>query len=162
MCGIEVAQAVGGGLDLGPPHGRAAEEDLAVQVALVHHVEVDEPERADAGRRQVEPERRAEAAGADHQHLGRLELALPASADLGHDQVAAVVADLRRRQLGQLLDPRRASPAGGGSAGTPGDRRDDRERVAGLTSGVPSRPRWRTSSSFRKRLTKLRSAPSSV
>ncbi len=134
---VEVAQALGGGLDLRPAHGGAAEEDLAVEVALVDHVEVDQAERADPRRREVEAERRAEAAGADHQHLGRLELALPQGADLGEDQVAAVVADLARREVRQIVDVHVLLQETDGAAGAPGDRRDDRQRVPRLDrSGV--------------------------
>jgi hypothetical protein len=38
-------------------------QDLALQVALVHHVEVHDPDAADAGGGKVERERRAEPAG---------------------------------------------------------------------------------------------------
>ncbi len=100
--GIDVPQALGGGLGLGPAHRGVAEEDLPMQIALVHHVEIHDPQRADSGGGEVEPQRRAQAAGADHQHLGRLELLLPHGAHLGQDQVAAVLADLAGGQLRQL------------------------------------------------------------
>ena len=58
--------------------------------------------RADARGGQVQAERRAQAAGADQQHLGGLQLLLPFDADLGDDQVAAVAQDLvvRERRFG--------------------------------------------------------------
>ena len=48
---------------------------------------------------EVEEERAAETASADHQHLGRLEPRLPHAAQLGQDDVASIAADLRLRQL---------------------------------------------------------------
>ena len=75
-------------------------EDLALQVALVDDVEVDEADAADAGRGQVERGGRAEPAGADQQHAAGLQPALPVDPDLGHDQVARVAGDLLARQLG--------------------------------------------------------------
>ena len=54
-------------------------DDLPLQVRLVDDVRVDDPERADAGRREVERRRRAEPARADQQHarVEQLQLARP-------------------------------------------------------------------------------------
>ena len=76
-------------------------DDLALQVAGVDDVEVDEAEGADAGGGEVEGERRAEAAGADAEDLRRLELLLALHADLGQDEVARVAGDLVVGQFGQ-------------------------------------------------------------
>ncbi len=54
----------------GRPDVGRPEEDLAVQVRLVDDVEVDEAERADAGGREIQRGRRAEAARADEQERG--------------------------------------------------------------------------------------------
>ena len=53
------------------------------------------------------PKRRAQAAGADQQHLGGLQLLLALHADFGHDQVAAVAQDLflRKSRLGRAARP---------------------------------------------------------
>ena len=51
------------------------------------------PMPADAGRGQVQAQRRTEPAGADQQHAGGLEPLLPVHADFGHDQVPAVAGD---------------------------------------------------------------------
>ena len=78
------------GLDLGlaEPVGRV--DDLALEVRLVDDVGVDDPERADTGRGEVERRGRAEPAGADEQDA-RVEQALLALlADLGDEQVPAV------------------------------------------------------------------------
>ena len=58
-----------GALDLRHADAARRVEDLALQVRRVDGVGVDEAERADAGRREVERRGRAEAAGAEEQHL---------------------------------------------------------------------------------------------
>src|SRR5688572_1120803 len=91
--------------------------DLALQVAEVDHVEVNDADGADAGGSEIHRGRRAEPAGADAQHLGRLELALTLDADLRHDKVPAVSLDLISRQFGQdplFLTEHRRCPAGNG------------------------------------------------
>ena len=78
-----------------------AVDDLPLQVAGVDDVEVDQADGADAGCGEVESQRGAEAAGADAEHLGCLELLLAFHADFGQDQVARVAGDLvvaQRRQ----------------------------------------------------------------
>jgi len=69
-------------------------DDLALQVRLVDHVEVDDAQRADTGRGQVHQRGRAEAAGADAQHLGVLQAALADLAYVRDDQVPGVAPDL--------------------------------------------------------------------
>ena len=64
-------------------------QHLALQVRLVDHVGVDDRDRPDAGRGQVEAGRRAEAAGADEQDVRVEQLQLPGLADLGNQRVAA-------------------------------------------------------------------------
>ena len=71
-----------------------AVDDLALQVGLVDGVELDDAERADPGRGQVQQRRAAQPAGPDHQHPGVLQPLLPVHADVGDDQVPAVAADL--------------------------------------------------------------------
>ena len=76
------------------PTSLGTERDLPLQVGEIDDVEIDEAEFADAGRGEIQAERRAESAGADQQHLGVLELELTFHADFRHDQVAAVAQDL--------------------------------------------------------------------
>ena len=102
--GLRLADAVGG------------VDDLALQVRVVDDVRVDDPERADAGRREVERRGRAEAAGADQEHLRREQPSWPGLADLGDQDVPAVAAALvgvedRRRLPGVavLLPAREAA-----------------------------------------------------
>src|SRR5262249_416418 len=63
---------------------------LPLKIRFIDDVEIDQPERTDAGRRQIKPERRAETSGADHQNAGRLKLSLPFEANLGKYQMARV------------------------------------------------------------------------
>ena len=81
-------------LQLRPADIVGAVEHLALQVAEIDGVEVDQAERADAGRRQIQRGGRAQPARADAEDLRVLELALPLDADLRHDEVPAVAADL--------------------------------------------------------------------
>ena len=64
------------------------------------------PSVPDPGRGQVEQGGRAEAAGADDEHLGVLQPLLPGHPDVGDDQVAAVAAYLVDGQLVGRLDQR--------------------------------------------------------
>ena len=72
-----------GGVDLRHADAVGRVDDLALEVGEVDDVVVDDAERADAGRREVERGRRAEAAGAEQQHLGVEQLLLALQADLG-------------------------------------------------------------------------------
>ena len=65
-------------------------DDLALEVGEVDLVVVDDAERADAGRREVERGRRAEPAGAQQQHLRLEQLGLALEADLRDEDVARV------------------------------------------------------------------------
>ena len=79
-------------------------DDLALEVRDVDHVVVDDAERADAGRREVQRGRRAEPAGAEQEHLGVEQLLLALLADLGQEEVAAVALALLGRPLARDLD----------------------------------------------------------
>ena len=72
-------------------------QDLPLQVRRIDRVVVDEADRPDAGGGQVEPGRRAEATGAQAQHLRPQQLGLPFFADLGQHRVARVAQRLLRR-----------------------------------------------------------------
>ena len=70
-------------------------DDLALEIRVVDDVGVDDAERADAGRREVERRRRAEPAGTDQEHPRVEQLLLPLLADLGDEDVARVARSLR-------------------------------------------------------------------
>ena len=78
--------------------------DLALQVRQVDHVVVDEADRADPRRRQVERRGRAEPAGAEQQHLRVEELHLPLEPDLRDEHVARVALALLRGERARDLD----------------------------------------------------------
>ena len=78
-----------------PTCGRIV-HDLALQVVERDPVVVDDADGAHARRGQIHQQRRAEPAGADHQHLGGLDLLLALAADLAQHQVALVALDLLR------------------------------------------------------------------
>ena len=74
-------------------------QDLPLQVALVDHVRVDDADRAHAGGGQVVAGGRAEAAGADDQHLRVEQLELAFLPHFGNQHVAAVPLLLGRREV---------------------------------------------------------------
>ena len=82
-------------------------DDLALEVARLDDVEVDDPERADARRGEVQRRRAAEPARADHHDLRLEELDLARGPDLGDQQVPAVARLLGRRQARGRLDGQR-------------------------------------------------------
>ena len=86
-------------------------DHLALEVRQVDLVVVDDPERADAGGRQVQRRRRAEAAGAQQQHLGVEQLLLALDADLGDQQVAGVAVALFGGQRARAPRPRSRGPS---------------------------------------------------
>jgi hypothetical protein len=92
--GVYVLELLVGALDLGTPHIRGTVDDLALQVRLVDHVEVHDPDGPDPRRGQVKGERASESARAHREYLRGFELLLPFEGDLGHDQVPAVACDL--------------------------------------------------------------------
>ncbi len=133
--GVDLGQALAGCRELRPAHVRGAVEHLAMEVRLVDHVEVHEPQGADPGGRQVEGERRAQAAGSHHQDARGLEPALPLRPHLGEDQVAAVAAALGRLDLGEVPSGQQIAELATGPAAAPvrratGDRRHDDQRLA--------------------------------
>src|SRR5262249_13861802 len=99
---IERVQPIFRGLQLGAADVGRTVQDLALQVAEVDDVEVDDAERADAGGGEIHGDGRSESAGADAENAGRLQLALTLDADLGHDEVARVTLDLIVREGGKL------------------------------------------------------------
>ena len=92
--GVERLQRARPRLDLRLADVGRRVKDLPLEIRDVDGVAVHQPERADAGRRQVERGRRAEPAGADQEHLGAQQPALALVADLIQEEVAAVALDL--------------------------------------------------------------------
>src|SRR5256885_13999597 len=74
--GIEVGEPVARRLELGPADARGAVEHLALQVAGIDAVEVDQTETPHPRGGEIERERRAQSPCADDQHARGLEAAL--------------------------------------------------------------------------------------
>ena len=83
---------------LGRTTSAVAYSNLALQVAVVHGVEIKQLQRAHAGGSQVLQHRAAQPAAAHHQHAGRFQLLLADCAHFGQPQVAAVAGGFGRRQ----------------------------------------------------------------
>ena len=83
-----------GGVDLGDAHALRRVDHLALQVRQVDLVVVDDAERADAGRGEVQGRGRAEPSGAQQQHLRVEQLLLALDADLRDQQVPGVAVAL--------------------------------------------------------------------
>ncbi len=89
-------------LALTDPIGRV--DDLALEIADVHDVEIDDADRPDARRREVQGSRRAEAACTDEQRLRPEQFRLALGPDLGDEQVPAVALLLLGRQEYRRLE----------------------------------------------------------
>jgi hypothetical protein len=72
------------------------------RLVSVDHVKVHQAERTDAGRREIECHRGAEAAGTNQQHARRLEPPLARHPHFGQDKMPAVAQDLFLRQIRQI------------------------------------------------------------
>ena len=70
-------------------------DDLTLQIGQLDQIVIDDAERADPGRRQIEQQRCPQPAGADHQHARRQQPRLARLADLVEDQVAGIAVELR-------------------------------------------------------------------
>ncbi len=115
--GVHAVQAILRGVDLRTTDVIGREHHLALQVGEVDVVEIDEADRADTGRGEVQADRGAEAAGAHDQHTGVAQLLLPLPADFGKRDVSRVALN--------LITLERA-----GGAGTTRNARYDHERVS--------------------------------
>ena len=102
--GVERLDRLAGGVDLLRAEALGRMDDLALQVARLDDVEVDDAERPNAGRGEVQGARAAEAAGADEQHLRLEQLHLPGGADLRDQEVPAVARLLGRGEGRRRLD----------------------------------------------------------
>ena len=87
-----------GAFDLGRADVRRRVDDLALQVRQRHRVVVDDPERADAGSREIKQHRRAEPARADHQHARASERGLSGSTHLAQHDMAGIAFEFVGRQ----------------------------------------------------------------
>ena len=91
---IERDELLRGGVELFAADVFGRVDDLALQIAGVHDVEIDQTQGADAGRGQIESQRRAQTAGAHAEHARGFQLALAFHAHFGQDQVARVAREV--------------------------------------------------------------------
>ncbi len=96
--GVERFQRLARGLGLWLADALRRMQDLSLEVRRVDDVGVDDAERPDAGRREVERCRRPEATRTDEQDLAPKELQLTGFAHFGDQEVAAVALRLLRRK----------------------------------------------------------------
>ncbi len=97
--GIQRGEFFFGGIELLTAHVAGGVQDLALQIAGIDHIEIDQPQRANAGRGQVERQRRAQSARAHAQDARGLQLLLALHAHFRQDQVARVARELVAREL---------------------------------------------------------------
>ena len=100
---VQRAQAARRAVELRPADEARVVQDLPLQVALLHHVELDDPDAAHPGGREVQGGRRAEPARAHEQHARGLEPALAFDRHLRQHEVARVARSLLRRQVLQPI-----------------------------------------------------------
>ena len=77
----------------GPAHVGVRVQNLALQVGIIHGVEIHDAEFADAGGGEIHGDGRAETARADAQDAGGLDFLLAGQTDFGQNQVPRVAAD---------------------------------------------------------------------
>ena len=87
---IEGEQALARRLDLGAPDARTVEQHLPLQVRCVDAIVIDDPQRTDTRRREIQRCRRSETARTDDQHARGLQLFLPRESDLLQAQVPLI------------------------------------------------------------------------
>ena len=104
--GIERDELFRGGVELLAPDVFGRVNDLALQIAGVHDVEVDQPQRANARCGQIKSQRRAQPAGAHAEHTRGFQLALALHAHLGQNQVARVAGEIVGGQFGKVKSVR--------------------------------------------------------
>jgi len=92
--GIQRLQEPSAGLDLGDSDVGRGMEDLPLQVGEIYDVAVNQANRADARRSQIQRNRGTQTSGADDQDLGPAQFLLTFSSHLIEDDLPAVSFDL--------------------------------------------------------------------
>ena len=108
--GIECLEFFLGRVQLLAADVRGRVDDLALQIARVYYVEVHQAQRAYAGRRQIERQRRTQPAGSDAKHARSFQFALAFLADFRKDQVARVASRSSCVSSGSSIGSGRYSP----------------------------------------------------
>ena len=87
---IERQHRLARGLYLAGADASSAVRDLALQVGEFDHVVIDQPDGADAGRGEIQRQRRAQSTGAHHQHTRSPQPGLADAADLGEQDMPGI------------------------------------------------------------------------
>ena len=103
------------------PTSRRAVQDLALEVARVDGIEIDDADRSNAGRREIQGGGRSEPARADAEHATGFEPPLAVDTHFRKNQVPAVALNLVVGQFGRSVQLRRAAVScfGGADTGAP-------------------------------------------
>lgn len=88
--GVDRAEALERRVDLAHADTVGVMNDLALQIGQVDRVEIRQMQLTDTGRRQIQRDRRTEAAEADDQHAAVFELQLPIDVDVLQQNLPAV------------------------------------------------------------------------
>jgi hypothetical protein len=80
-------------------------EDLPLEVREIDGIEIDKPNGADAGGREIESHGRAQSSRSDQKHSRCLERALPVLPHLRQENVAAIANELFASQLRRVSAP---------------------------------------------------------
>src|SRR5437899_1159016 len=102
---VDVVQPLARGLGLGPAQRRGPVHDLALQVAGVDDIEVDDAEGAHTGCSEIQRGRRPEASGADQENACRAKRGLTLETYIGKGEVPRVPQQLLVRQHRQFPKP---------------------------------------------------------
>ena len=94
--GVHRAEAIARGMQFRAADVRCAVQHLALKVAEVHDIEVNEPDTTDAGGGQIQSQGRTKAARADQENARAFQPLLALQRHLRHDQVPAVTSDFLR------------------------------------------------------------------
>ncbi len=74
--GIDLFHAVGGGIELLAANVAGTVNDLTLQVRDIHHIKINQADAPDTGSREIQAERRTQAARANHGYFGVLQFRL--------------------------------------------------------------------------------------
>ena len=87
---VERADGCGRGFHFGRSDTCSGMDDLALQIAHIHHIAVHQSDMADAGRRQIQGGRRTKTARSDDEHAGGQQPLLPFDPHTLQNQMARV------------------------------------------------------------------------
>src|SRR4030095_14735289 len=96
---IDVVQAILCRLQFASTDVLSSVKNLPLKIRKIDIVEIDNPDRSDAGGCEVKRGRGSESSGADAQHARSFESILPLGCDLGHNEMTRVALQFFNVQL---------------------------------------------------------------